>query len=211
MKYAPTILAVALIASTAQARPVAFPGAWMPMVEVTSQGVMAEAMYSPNARYSVGWREEYMNDEDAWLHTATLNGLVWRENMPKSQANLYVRAALGAATAPGDTDLAGSVGMVADWEDRDYMAVYENRYVMSGLAVMDNHFEQRARLGITPYRTAYEDWQPWLIMQADHRPESADGAWEFTPILRVFNGGPLLAEFCVSNKGNIFSSAIITF
>lgn len=200
-----------LIAAPAFARPVAFPDAWMPMVEVSGQGMAAEAMYSPTARYSVGVREEYMSDEEAWTHMATYNRLLWRDNQPSAQANLYLRSGLGAVHADSDDSAAGFLGLTADWEDRDYMVVYENKYLMTGLTQVDDRFEQRARVGITPYRASYEEWQPWFIVQFDHRPEDADGAWEVTPLVRVFNGGPVLAEAGISNKGNIFTSLILTF
>lgn len=209
MRYVLCILAL-LAASPAAARPVAFPGAWMPMLEVDGSGFAAEAGYSPSARYALGLRSEYMHADDAWLHMATYNRLLWRDNQPSAQANLYVRSGLGAAHAKRDDALAGFLGLTADWEDRDYMVSYENNYLMTGLSNVDDRFEQRARLGIAPYRATYEEWQPWLILQLDHRPGS-DTAWEATPLLRVFNGGPVLAEFGVSNHGNIYSSIILTF
>lgn len=209
MRYAMLMLAL-LIAPAAVARPVAFPDAWMPMIEADSTGFAAELGYSPTARHALGLRTEYMHADDAWLHMATYNRLLWRDNQPSAQANLYLRSGLGAVHAKGDDALAGFLGLTADWEDRDYMLAYENSYLISDLLHVDDRFEQRARLGIAPYRAAYEEWQPWLILQLDHRPGTKT-EWEATPLLRVFNGGPVLAEFGMSNHGNIFTSLIVTF
>lgn len=203
-------LTLCLAATAAEARPVSYPGGWMPMAEVNAHGVMGEVMYSPTARYSVGARTEYLWGEDATLAFATYNRLLYRENAKASQTNLYLRSGIGNANAYGDNALAGYVGITADWEDRDYMLAYENHYLMTGLARVDDHFEQRFRAGITPYRARYEEWQPWLILQVDHQPEAAVPL-EISPVVRVFNGGPVLAEAGISNRGSIFTSLTLSF
>ncbi|MBA4274511.1 MAG: hypothetical protein C0436_02535 [Alphaproteobacteria bacterium] len=201
---------ICALPSWAEARPVSFPGGWMPMVEVNAHGMNSEIMYSPTARYAVGVRGEYDASDDATLAYATYNRLLYRNNAPASQTNLYVRSGIGNVHAGGDDALAGYLGITADWEDRDYMVAYENHYLMTGLASVDDHFEQRFRVGVAPYRASYEEWQPWLMLQADHQPE-ADVPLEISPVLRVFNGGPVLAEAGISNKGSVFASLILSF
>lgn len=197
-------------ASAAAARPVSFPGGWMPMLEVNGKGMAGEVMYSPTARYSLGARGEYMSHGDAAFAMATYNYMFYRHNAPSSQTNMYVRSGLGNVHAQGNDALAGFVGITADWEDRDYMVAYENRYLMTGLAYVDDRFEQRFRAGIAPYRVNYEEWQPWIILQVDHQPES-NLPLEISPVLRVFNGGPVLAEAGISNRGSLFTSVTLSF
>lgn len=180
------------------------------MVETNAHGTAGEVMYSPTARYSLGARGEYDPSDDATFAFATYNRMLYRHNAPSSQTNLYVRSGVGNAHAHGDNGLAGFVGITADWEGRDYMVAYENRYRADNVNRTNDRFEQRFRAGVAPYRVSYEEWQPWLILQVDHVPE-ADDPVEVSPVLRVFNGGPVLGEFGISNKGSIFSSLTLSF
>ncbi len=180
------------------------------MVEVNAQGVESEVMYSPTARYSVGMRGEYEWGNDATFAYATYNHLIYRDNAPKAQTNFYVRSGIGGVNAHGDAALAGNLGNTADWEDRYYMGAYENRFLMTGLASVDDAFRQRFRVGVAPYRVSYEEWQPWIMLQVDHQPE-ANVPLEISPVLRVFNGGPVLAEAGISNRGSIFTSLTLSF
>lgn len=180
------------------------------MAEVNAHGTIAEVMYSPTAFDAFGLRGEYNVSDKAYYQFGTYNRLLYRHNADRAQTNLYARTAFGNVHSRGDDALAGYIGITADWENRDYMVAYENHYLATGTPHADDHFEQRFRVGIAPYRAAYEEWQPWLILQADHQPE-ADTPLEISPVLRVFSGGPVLAEFGISNRGSVFSSLILTF
>lgn len=206
-------IACALIPAAAFARPVAFPGGWMGMVEANAHGGTADITYSPTAWDAVGVKSEYDASDEAYLNYVIYNRLLYRHNAERAQTNFYVRTGAGTlhSFAHGSDDAAaGFLGITADWEDRDYMVAYENHYLMTGTQAVDDHFEQRFRAGIAPYRAAYDEWQPWLILQADHQPEN-DTPLEVSPVLRVFSGGPVLAEAGISNRGSVFASLILTY
>ncbi|MBN8543796.1 MAG: hypothetical protein J0M34_05975 [Alphaproteobacteria bacterium] len=208
MKY---VLPITLIflAANAEARVVSYPGGTMPMFEVTEDYVSASVDYSPSAFHSFGLTTQHFTGDNAWLYTADVNWLAYRHNAPSSQTNFYLMGGAGMAEKGGETAPAGRIGMIADWEDRRWMVAYQNHYIATDDAVLESHFEQRARVGIAPYKASYEEWQPWIILQADHEPED-DTPLEVGPVLRAFRG-PILAELGITNRGNIYAALNLQF
>ncbi|MFZ4125180.1 MAG: hypothetical protein ACOYJ2_03810 [Rickettsiales bacterium] len=200
---------VALGAFSAEARVVSYPGGTMPMVEVTGDHTSASVDYSPTARYSLGLTSLYFNSEHAWVNTVDANWLAYRHNAEKSQTNFYLMGGAGVAENGGETAPVGRIGMIADWEDRRWMVAYQNHYMATDDAITESHFEERARLGIAPYKASYEEWQPWIILQTDHEPEG-DIPFQIGPVLRVFKG-PVLGELGISNRGTIFAAMNLQF
>ncbi len=205
------LLAVAW-ASTAQARPVSYPGGitWMQMNDMDSHSVHLH--YSPTAKYSIGYKGEYFRGEDWQFHGAQLNYLVKRWNKPSEQANLYLKGAAGLAYSDyqsfdGETSAAASIGIAADWETRRWFISYENRYLNAGN--IDEFFNQKARVGVAPYIGDYGDIHTWLMLQVDHNPSSQDEI-TFTPLVRLFKG-EYLAEAGVSDKGDVLFNWVIRF
>ncbi len=126
-----------LAALGAQARPVSYPGGWTVMQMNDADSYSAHVHYSPTAKYSVGFKSQYWRDNDWWFNGLQVNYLVNRWNAPKSQANLYLKGGVGdaysdAGVFDGEHEVAGFVGLAADWENRHYFASYENQYVEAG-------------------------------------------------------------------------------
>ncbi len=158
-----------------------------------------QAMYSPAAQYAVGAQTEYLRDEETWIHSATYNRLLHRWNMPGSQANLFLLSGLGVADDHDDVGAAAFAGIEADWEDRRYYVLYQNRVI--GSDVVEESFSQKARVGIAPYIGGYDDVHTWLMLQVDHHPE-ADDEIVVTPFVRMFNT-TVLGELGVSDQGDV--------
>lgn len=203
---AASMLPIAITTPT-EARPVSYPDGWTAMVMNNGDYNSAHIHYSPTAKYSIGYRLEHLRDSDAEIHLGQVNYLVKRRNTKESQANLYLKSALGMANDNGDYNAAGSIGIATDWETRRYFISYENRYLSAG--PVENSFTQSARIGIAPYVADYGSIHTWLMLEASHDPE-ADDKLEITPLVRFFKG-PNLAEFGVSTDGDVTFNFIKRF
>lgn len=197
-----------LLATTVHARPVSFPGGVMPMVERSRLGTMANVTYSPTARWAYGAQSEYRRHEEAWFNGAIVNWLPYRHNAAGAQTNIYLRTGLGHTRTHGDDGVGGFAGISADWESRSELIAYENRYFADGSKAKSS-FEERLRLGIVPYKAAYEELQPWFILQLDHTPEN-DETLTVTPMMRVYQG-QFLGEAGISHRGDLYTSVTLQF
>ncbi len=159
----------------------------------------AMASYSPTARDALGVSSLYLRDDEDWIHTATYNRLLARWNKADSQANLFLLSGLGVAEHAGDTNLAGVIGMEADWETRRLYVSYENRYIYAG--DIEQSYSHKARVGVAPYVGGYDDIHSWLMLQVDHQPDMGE-EWVVTPLIRLFNQ-EVLGEFGISHKGDV--------
>lgn len=203
---AASMLPIAITMPT-EARPVSYPSGWTAMVMNNGDYNSAHIHYSPSAKYSIGYRFEHRRESDAELHLGQLNYLVKRRNTRESQANIYLKTAIGVADDHGGQNAAGSIGFATDWETRKHFISYENRYLSAG--PIENGFTQSARIGIAPYVADYGSLHTWLMLEASHDPE-ADDKLEITPLVRFFKG-PNLAEFGVSTDGDVTFNFIKRF
>src|SRR5690606_5510904 len=110
--------------------------------------------YSPTANYSVGYKAEYMRNDEWQFHGVQLNYLLKRWNAPASQANVYLKPAVGVAYSDdrqfdGRSEGSGFTGVAMDWENRRFFTSYENAYYYAG--DIDKYFIQKARVGVAPY------------------------------------------------------------
>ena len=210
----PFIWALALlfcITQPAWAKPVSYAGGWSAMQMNDADTHSVGVSYSPTSEYSVGYLGEYRRDTD-WMYQGTqFNLLLKRINMPKSQANFYLKSGIGAALADpfgrAETSSAAAFGgFLADWEDRRLFVSYENMGMFAGR--IDKFFEQKARVGVAPYIGDYGDLHTWLMLEVKH--EATKDNITFTPLLRFFYGN-LLAEIGASNEEKIFTHLMINF
>ncbi|MEO1659999.1 MAG: hypothetical protein AAFR51_03350 [Pseudomonadota bacterium] len=181
----------ALSSQTADARPVSYPGGWTLMQQNNGDFSAAHAHYSPTFRDSFGLYIE-RNWETDWQFTGLqYNRLVKRWNAPNAQANFYVKAGAGQVDPFGDdldTDLAGFIGVAADWETRRWFVSYEGRAYDLGYT---QDARQSARIGVAPYIGDYGDVHTWLMLQVQNRPE-AETPTVVTPLVRFFYDVQLL-------------------
>lgn len=203
---------VAGYAGTAHARPVSYAGGWMVMQKNDSDSHSVEVGYSPTSRYAIAYVGEYWRKQDWHFQGLELNWLAKRWNLPASQANIFVKSALGTAYSDagawdGETEPAGSLGFSVDWEDRRYYTSYESRYVEAG--DIDHFFSQKARVGIAPYVGDYGDLHTWLMLEVSHNPTRPDAVL-LTPMLRMFKGD-YLGELGISSNGDVLFNWTVQF
>lgn len=193
-------------------KPVSYPGGWSSMITTNADAHALQLLYSPTAKYSVGYGLEYWRDNDYAIHALQINNLLKRWNMPDAQANLYLKSGVGIATSDegdfdGETDPAAFTGVLADWENRRLFISYENRYTEAGN--IDDFFMQSARVGVAPYIGDYGDLHTWLMLEASHTPEDDDTV-SVTPLVRFFKGNHLV-EAGASNRGDVMFHWMINY
>lgn len=172
----------------------------MTMNDVDSNAIHIH--YSPTAKYSVGWRHEYLREPKAHADTIQLNNLLKRWNAPASQANLYLKSGIGVAYEDGNIDPAAFTGIATDWEDRRYFVSYENRFFWADET--DKFAKHKARIGWAPYEGDYGDLHTWLMLQADYDAGDEDD-FSLTPLVRLFKGPDLLEAGYNLDRGLLFN------
>ena len=207
-----TLLGMGLVIPTADARPVSYPGGWTLMLMNNGDVNSAHAHYSLTAKTSVGYKFEYWRDRDFTLNAVQMNNLLKRWNEKDSQANLYLKSGVGIAHSnggpkDGETSAAGFTGIAADWENRRFFTSYENRYTEAG--EIDDFFMQSARVGWAPYEGDYGDVHTWIMLQAEHTPESEHN-FTVTPLVRVFKDVHLF-EAGMSTRGEVLFNYVFRY
>ncbi len=188
MKYFIFIAVTFFIALPAQARPVSYPTGWTVMLMNDKDSNSSHIHYSPTAKYSVGWKHEYMRDSKANIDALQVNNLIKRWNKKGEQANFYLKSGVGVAYDDGEFEPAAFTGIALDWETRRYFTSYENHLLYAG--DIDKHITHKARVGIAPYIGNYGDLHTWLMLQTDY-DAGADDSFSVTPLVRFFKGNSL--------------------
>ena len=206
------ILVFVTLSFHAQARPVSYPGGWTGMFMNDGDKHSAHVHYTLDRYTSLGYKLEYWRDSEMTLNMVQLNKLLKRWNAPQSQGNLYFKSGAGIAYSDrddfdGEIDPAGFAGIAADWENRRFFVSYENRYTEAGDQA--DFFMQSARVGIAPYIGDYGDLHTWLMLQAEHAPES-DEPVVLTPLIRMFKGVHLI-EAGLSSENDILFNYVVRY
>lgn len=203
-KIFPSLLlsACLFLPSVAQARPVSYAGGWMAMFMNDKDANSFELNYSPTAFYSLGALHEYRRDEKYNADFVTLNILAKRWNLPQSQANFYIKSGAGVAYEDDETNPAAFTGIEADWENRRFFTLYENRFYYADET--EKFVKHTGRLGIAPYIGDAGDLHTWLMLQADYTPAKDDN-FSVTPMVRFFKGTNLLEAGYNSDNGIMFN------
>ena len=184
------ILLGAGLFQSAHARPVSYPGGWTSMQQNNGNYSALHLHYSPTAYDSIGLYSERNWTQDWHFTGLQYNRLINRWNTPNSQANLYLKLGAGQADPFGaaEAELAGFLGVGADWETRRWFVSYEGRVYDTGFG---QDARQSARIGLAPYIGDYGDLHTWLMLQIDHNPE-VDTPVKLTPLVRLFYDVQLL-------------------
>lgn len=198
--------------SPAEARPVSYPGAWTLMQMNDNERNSLHIHYSPTANYSIGYKGSYWRLRNYQTHSFQLNNLLKRYNGEDSQANLYLKNAVGVAyDTSGDrmnrTEPHFRSGIAMDWENRRYFVGYENEYHYSGQ--FSREYMQTFKTGFAPYLGEYGDLHTWLMLKVEHEPESDDPI-TVTPFIRFFKDVYLI-EIGISEDKDIMANLIIRF
>jgi hypothetical protein len=179
--------------STAFALPVGFKESWMTMGEISKDFSDTALVYTFDQKTAVigagvkfklqpgaaGSRRVNMAEAEVAHRLA-------RWNLPEAQANIYLQGGIGSA---GSNFFAGrqTVGLIGVQLD------YETRRVYSALKWHGSYAKDfdytRSSLsgGFSFYKTEYDEWQPWLILEATRVGGDAKDPTEYTPYLRLIH------------------------
>lgn len=186
-------LLLALFSALTQARPVSYVGGWTVLGGSNRQNSSVLTHYTTTPKQSWGIRVERDRLNELTLSAIQPTLLVKRWFGKDYQANVYATAGLGQArqtgTGKSNNDLAGFVGVMADWETRRHFLSYQNRYLDAG--TLGGGFTQAARVGWAPYEGDTGDLHTWVMLEVDHRPvhEQPVGV---TPLVRFFKGATMV-------------------
>ena len=92
-----TILFTFFCFNITKARPVSYPGGLTLMLMNSGMKNSLHTHYSSTAKTSLGYKIEYWRGDEFTLNMIQMNNLIKRWNKPESQANFYLKSAIGAA------------------------------------------------------------------------------------------------------------------
>lgn len=202
MKYFLTVLFLFITFIPAQARPISYPTGWTLMVMNDVDANSAHVHYSPTAKYSIGWRHEYMRAPKAHVDSLQMNNLLKRWNKKNEQANFYLKSGVGVARDDGEYNPAAFTGIALDWETRRYFTSYENRLFWADDT--EKFVKHKARVGITPYIGDFGDLHTWLMLQVDYDAGEQDN-FSATPLVRFFKGNTMVEAGYNLDDGVMFN------
>jgi hypothetical protein len=179
---------------SALALPVGFKDSWMTMGELGKDYSEASLIYTfiPTTAVGVGLTgltyKHSAAKHERRIETvdAHINHRLARWNFPEAQANIYVLMGVGQARGNffSATQTVLQPGLQLDYETRRLYAALKwhgsyakafdyTRYGLSG--------------GFSLYKTEYDEWQPWLILEASRKGGDLKDATEVTPYLRFIH------------------------
>jgi hypothetical protein len=182
-----------LLANAASALPVGFKDSWMTMGELSKDFSDAAVVYTFDQKTSfIGagvkfkWQESPTQVRRVNLAEAELGYRVARWNLPEAQANIYVQGGIGSAGSNffAGRQTVGLAGLQLDYETRRLYAALK----WHGSYAKDfNYIRYSLSSGFSFYKTEYDEWQPWLILEATRVGGDAKDATEVTPYIRFIH------------------------
>lgn len=192
-----TGLSLVLLTNLAWALPVGFKDSWMTMGEIGQDYQDTSLIYNFGQKSAVGFGITGLKWKHATplgaLHTRRiemldvhLNHRLARWNLPEAQANIYV---LGGVGSMRSNYFAGSQTALLPGLQLDY----ETRRVYAALKWHGTYTDRldytRTSLsgGFSFFKTEYDEWQPWLILEASRMGGDLKDANEITPYFRLIH------------------------
>ena len=130
------------------------------------------------------------------------NFLAKRWNKSNSQANLYLLSSVGLNT--DNSKGMSTLGIHADWENRQFMVMEMVEYFSHSSAVVSN-----TRFAYSPYKVDYSRMSTWLIAQYRIEYKDEEYSYMFIPVVRFFKGNYLFE--LGSNGDDTFASFMTHF
>ena len=178
----------------AQALPVGFKDSWMTMGELGKDYSEANLMYTFSATTSVGAGVvglKYQHgtaghERRIEMVDANINHRIARWNFPEAQANIYLQMAVAQAKGSffSGSQAVLSPGIQVDYETRRIYAAAKWR---GTYAKAFDYTRYGAAGGFSFYKTEYDEWQPWAILEVSRKGGDLKDATEFTPYLRFIH------------------------
>lgn len=207
-------LALALLATPAVAKPIAYANGTTMMFEVGA-GTMAEAQlfHAPKYWWSAGGGWLGLDSDDGTLARDIVyvraNVLAKRWNLPGAQANVFVWGGLGTATG-SDFDgheLVRNIGVQADYETRRVYSAFRSDLNESDAF---SHRIDTLQLGWAPYEHDYDTLATWLVVQGRHYTGGLYDGIETALLVRFFKGGTWV-EIGATTDGEVQAMAMFNF
>ncbi len=148
-----------------------------------------QLMYSWSNKWSSGlnhWRFNFSDGlrEYGFLKT---NHLLYRFNGETSQGNIYLHAGVGGvntSVSSTSTELSFMTGAEVDWETRSFYTALKYYYFNS--KNLEDISMIQGRIGIAPFEAAFDELQPWFMLQVMAMPGAkVQDQIIVTPLLRL--------------------------
>jgi hypothetical protein len=214
MRLAPRLWAacLALLGTTVSAAPMGFKESWMVMGDLSPNWRESFANYAFSARDAAGPSLLSMRSDDKTrtreLAEVAYTRLLKRWNLPHAQANVWFVGGLGAIRGNdfSGTRAALTPGIQVDYEtQRVYASAFARLYRAEGI----NHDFAAARLGFSFHETAYDEVQPWFVVEV-RRMRGLSDRTEITPMLRLIHNR-YFVEAGVNNSRQLRANFMYTF
>jgi hypothetical protein len=187
------VLGLVLLANAASALPVGFKDSWMTMGEISKDFSDVAMVYTFDQKAALigagvtfKWQPSPAQSRRINMAEAELAYRIARWNMPEAQANIYLQGGLGSAGSNFFTgrQTVGLVGIQIDYETR---RIYSALKWHGSYAKDFDYTRTSLSGGFSFYKTEYDEWQPWLILEATRVGASAKDATEYTPYVRFIH------------------------
>jgi len=196
-------------AGTVHTAPMGFTGSTMTMADYDESWRMLSANYALTRSDAIGASISELRPDHAGRETLTqleYVRLLRRWNLADVQANVWLFGGVGQLDrSAAGSQFAWSPGVQADYETTRLYAAATARLYRAGSVERDVY---SLRGGFSFYEAAYDEPQPWLIVDARRMVGLYDG-WEVTPMLRIIHKR-FFIEGGVSDRGNVRANLMIT-
>lgn len=171
------LLALALSMATPWARPVTWPGGQSFMVEGSANEWHWQYAWSGSFRWSLGAGGLYHDklERIGALNTEFVRGtrLLWRNNTPISQANLFGWAGVGYARTELGHGASRHIGFQADYETRRIFTALSSE-LHEGRRF--SHRLDTAAIGVAPYEHDWDRTAFWVVLKGMRNSSALDTA-----------------------------------
>ena len=202
---------VGTMSSSAHANPVSFKGGYGVMPAYNKDWFDIQLNYSVTNRYAVGASSYYRQGKDstAEFGIGQFNYLIKRWNELDSQANVNASLGFGGRHDSEKSDAVAAYGALeADYETRRIYSQVSAETLQSDDNVQFSRY--RSRLGVAPYKSAFDRLNTWLVMQVDIMPEM-DESVRVSPIVRLFYNNFVLEAGASLGEGTPFVAGAAHF
>jgi hypothetical protein len=187
-------LGLVFLVNAASALPVGFKDSWMTMGELGKDYAEANLIYTFTPRTSAGAGVVGLKFKDRAsgqarrieMIDAHLNHRIARWNFPEAQANIYLQMGLGQGRGNffSSSQTVVQPGVQLDYETRRLYAALK----WHGSFAKDFDYSRYSlSSGFSFYKTEYDEWQPWLILEASRKGGDLKDATEITPYVRFIH------------------------
>jgi hypothetical protein len=187
-------LGLVLLANAASALPVGFKDSWMTMGEIGRDYSEANLIYTFTPQSSAGAGVVGLKYTDKIsgqkkrieMLDAHISHRIARWNFPEAQANIYLQMGLGQARGNffGGSQTVVQPGVQLDYETR---RIYAALKWHGSFAKDFDYARYSLSSGFSFYKTEYDEWQPWLILEAARKGGDLKDATELTPYVRFIH------------------------